>query len=363
MSFPLEYCPNGYETLERLRRLHEGRDMGLVCAAVEPPSQALAEFARSHKRGFCDCPDIAERARFWDRRLSERAAVRDDSVPSVYLTEMDQGLFGGMLRGDVRFICDPDTGWISSMVSPLIEDWDAFADMRFDPQSEWFQRYVSQLDMFVSAAQGKFGLSHLTLINGVNFLFELFGATRSYMELIENPDMVEKALDLAFEFNLAAQKVFFDRAPLIEGGTCSNMGEWLPGRIVSESLDPFHMTSVEYFERWGRGPVERIIAEFDGGAIHIHGNGRHLLGAASSIVGLKAILLGDDKGFPPAFGELPDIRARVGDMPLMVGVEFGDFRAALDARGLTGGVLYQVTGAPGPDEANSLMDRVRAYRA
>jgi hypothetical protein len=48
----------------------------------------------------------------------------------------------------------------------------------------------------------------------------------------------------------------------------------MPGRIVSESLGPFHMTSVAYFEKWGREPAERILGTFDGGVIHIHGNGR-----------------------------------------------------------------------------------------
>ena len=70
--------------------------------------------------------------------------------------------------------------------------------------------------------------------------------------------------------------------PLLEGGTFSNFGQWIPGRIVSESLDPYHMTSVAYFEKWGREPAERILGAFDGGVIHIHGNGRHLFQATST---------------------------------------------------------------------------------
>ena len=58
------------------------------------------------------------------------------------------------------------------------------------------------------------------------------------------------------------------------------------------------MTSVAYFEQWGREPAERILGHFDGGVIHIHGNGRHLLEAAATLRGLKAILLLDDLRLP-----------------------------------------------------------------
>ena len=87
--------------------------------------------------------------------------------------------------------------------------------------------------------------------------------------------MVRRAIDFGFDLNVRVQRAFFDAVPLFEGGTFSNFAQWIPGRIVSESLDPYHMTSVAYFERWGREPAERILAAFDGGVIHIHGNGRH----------------------------------------------------------------------------------------
>ena len=70
---------------------------------------------------------------------------------------------------------------------------------------------------------------------------------------------MREAIEFAFQLNVEVQRTFFQHAPLLAGGTCSNMVEWIPGRIVSESVDPFHMTSVDYFEQWGREPVERIL--------------------------------------------------------------------------------------------------------
>jgi hypothetical protein len=188
------------------------------------------------------------------------------------------------------------------------------------------------------------------------------GATQTYMSLDERPEMVRRAVDFAFEVNVAVQQAFFDHVPLLEGGTASNMAQWIPGRIVSESVDPFHMTSVAYFETWGREPVQRIFDHFDGGVLHIHGNGRHLFEAVSTLRRLNAIYLGDDKGFPEAFEVLPAIRARTGDIPLVLQVDFARFVDRLNRHQLVGGVFYKVTDAPDAATVNRLMEKVRAYR-
>lgn len=361
-SETLQYKPNTSQVLDRLQALYARQTVDRVCAVCEVPSPTLAEFARNHPEGFCTYPDPVQRIAFWDSLFRERSALEDDSIPNAYLSEFDQGLYGGLLGGEVQFMNHPENGWVSSMVSPLLEDWSGFEALRFDPEHPWLARYLQQLQVFVEASRGKFGISHFILIDGLNFIFELLGATATYMSLLDSPEMVRRAIDFAFELNVRVQKTFFEQVPRLRGGTCSNMVQWIPGSIVSESLDPFHMTSVDDFERWGREPVERIFEEFDGGVIHIHGNGRHLLEAACGLRGLKGIFLGDDRGFPTAFEVLEELRARTGDMPLVVQVPYPAFLAALQAHRLPGGVLYLVNGAPEVDSVNRLMEQVRDYR-
>jgi hypothetical protein len=122
------------------------------------------------------------------------------------------------------------------------------------------------------------------------------------------------------------------------------------------------MTSVDYFEKWGRESVERILARFDGGVLHIHGNGRHLLEAVASLRGLKAICLLDDLHYPSAFSQLKALKAPVGTIPIIVNVGFAEFVDALDTHQLPGGVLYKVQNAPSADASNRLMERVHEYR-
>lgn len=362
MNIPLHYFTGGQEVLDRLKRLYVDRDQQLILAAMGPPSTVIAEFAGTHEAGPCDCPDPNVRAAFWDAFLKERSALHDDSVPSAYLTEMDQGLYGGAVGGKARFLCDTGNGWISSMIEPILGDLSEADRLEVDTDGEWFERYTRHLEIYVQAAHARFGISHFILIDGLNFVFELVGATQTYLETIERPELVRQAIDFAFELNVRVQRLFFENSPALQGGTFSNMVQWIPGRVVSESVDPFHMASVDFFEQWGRANVERMFAEFDGGVVHIHGNGRHLMEAVASVKGLKAIWLGDDKGFPLAFEVLPELKARAGSMPLLLTVECAPFTAALEARRLPGGVFYNVANVPDVDTANRLMDRVRDYQ-
>lgn len=361
MNFFLEYCEDAGLRIQRLRELYGARPQHKIFARMEIPTLALCEFARQYAPGYTSRPVIEERVAFWDRMLAERAVVSDDSIPSAYLSEMDQGLYGGLVGGNVQFMAHPENGWISSMVSPILRDWAGLERLGINYQGEWYRYYLRMLESFAESGAGKFGTSHFILIDGLNFVFELFGATRTYLELLDNPAKVREAGEFAYSLNLEVQNAFFEKIPLLEGGTCSNMAEWIPGRIISESVDPFHMTSVDYFENWGRESVERILAQFDGGVVHIHGNGRHLLEAVASVRGLKAICLLDDLHYPSAFSQLKTLKARIGSIPIIVNVDFGAFVETLNTHQLPGGVLYKVQNSPGADAANRLMEQVREY--
>lgn len=358
----LEYSPDALCVTQRLGDLMERRGSEGIFAVMNTPSKALENFALQSKEGSCDYPDVLERFAFWDDHLRSKKNVFDDSIPSAYLTECDQGVYGGIVGGEVRYMCMPQSGWVSSMVPPILKDWCGFDTLKIDTHSLIYKRFRTQLDMFAEKSNKKFGISHFILIDGFNFGFELMGATETYMLMVESPDLLKQVIDFAFEVNVLVQDAFFDGGVLFNGGTCSNMFQWVGGRIVSESVDPFHMTSVDDFEKWGREPIERIFDRFDGGVTHIHGNGRHLLEAVCEVGGLKGISLHDDTGFAQAFDILPSIRSCTGDMPLAVNCEFDEFRRALYAEKLVGGVLYNVCSVPDESTANKIMDKVRKYR-
>jgi hypothetical protein len=98
----LAYKPSAEEVLSRLRLLYERRAPDRIFAAMEVPSRALARFREQYPAGYCDYPDPSARAEFWDRVLAERRAVADDAIPSAYLSELDQGLYGAVRGAAVR---------------------------------------------------------------------------------------------------------------------------------------------------------------------------------------------------------------------------------------------------------------------
>jgi hypothetical protein len=362
MLLELSYCPNVDAVLTRLQRFYDRKAIDQILAYMDVPTQAIETFAREHQPGYCNYPDPFERAGFWDAHLFERSRVEDDSIPCAYLTEMDQGLYGGLIGGVVQFICDPNEGWISSMVAPILKKWSEFDQLKFNSENKWFRRYIDQLNIFVKKSEKKFCISHFILIDSFNFIFELFGGTNTYLSAFDHPEMVLQAIDYAFKLNVKVQNIFFNSIPLLNGGTCSVRAQWIPGKIVDESIDPFHMTSVDYFERWGIEPVERIFNRFDGGIIHIHGNGHHLLKSVANIRGLKSIYLEDDLRDSSVFERLEKIKKITGHIPLIAEIDFYDFCRALDTRLLPGGIFYIVKKVPDIKSANNCMDRVRAYR-
>lgn len=359
----LAYKPNHEEVLDRLRSLYTRRADDRIFATMGVPSPTLEAFRRQYPQPECGYPPIEERVAYWDNLWQERAAVEDDSMPAAYLSEFDQGLIGGLIGAEVRFLAHHDSGWVSSMAPPVLKNWSEFDRLHFDDSNLWWQRYLQQALAFVERGRGRWGVSHLIAVNGLGFVFELVGATQAYLSLDEHPEHVHRAVDLAYQLNLMVQRKFFELAPLFEGGTFSNFAQWMPGRIISEGLDPFHMTSPAYFETWGREPIERLLAQFDGGVIHIHGNGRHLLEAAATIKGLKAALLMDDRGFPRAFDIVGQMKTRLAGLPVAVFADYPRFAERLDRHELPGGVLYQVKNVPDVATANRLMEKVRAYQA
>ncbi|MBN2021681.1 MAG: hypothetical protein JW809_02720 [Pirellulales bacterium] len=358
----LSHKPNAADAIARLRTLYARQAGDRIFARMHVPSPALAEFGRRHVSGYCEAPNLDERIAFWDRLLAEQAVLEDDSIPAAYLTEMDQGLYGALVDGEVRFQCDAETGWVSSMVVPILKDWSGFDALRIDPTHPWMARYTAQLDLFLARAAGRFGISHFILIDALNFVFELLGATETYLSAETHPDMLRRAIDFAFDLNVMVQDAFFARDVLVDGGTSSDKGVWIPGRVVSESIDPYHMTSVAFFEQWGREPVERILGRYDGGVLHVHANGRRLCEAAASVRGVQAIAMFNDRGLPRAIDVVDDLRTRTADVPLLVTADYPTFAEKLAHRALPGGIIYDVHDVPDADTANRLMEQIRAYR-
>ena len=356
------YKKNYYETIARLRNFYSGGGKRGICAQMKIPNPVLDQMKNDMIDGPVSCPNLNERAAFWDRVLSFYADLGDDSIPSVYLTEVDQGLDGGMLGGEPRFLLDTSSGWISSMVPPFAESSADIYKYEIDLTNKWYRFYNEQLSLYKEKAAGKFGVSHFCSIDGLHLLAEMRGFTETYYEMIDNPAVCRYIIEFAYKLALKLQTRFFEVIGLFGGGTCSNMAQWLPGRCISDSVDMYHLAKADLFEEWGREPLQRLIDNFDGAVLHIHSNGRHLIKNISSIKNLKAIYLADDEWVAPFYPDLDKLDPLRGDVPYVVSIPFETFTDLLIKRELLPNVFYMVNGAPDIATANLLMKDVIAYR-
>ena len=108
--------------------------------------------------------------------------------------------------------------------------------------------------------------------------------------------------------------------------------------------------------------MKRCLAYFDGGVLHLHSNGRHLINMVSQLKDLKAIYLLDEKDNPLAFDVLPELQVQAGDVPLVVSIEGHLFEDHLKRNTLPGGVFYVVNSEKSVDEVNRAMEKVREYK-
>lgn len=360
----MEYKKNYPEVKRRLASLYAREAPDRIFARFSIPTDYIHAYTSQFPEGETPYPDMDSRISFWDGLLAQMTDLQDDSVPAAYLSELDEGLYAAVTGSKIAFSVDRDTGWISSMSYPLSEQDLANINLSVQRQGIWYQRYLAQLARFKEASRGKYGVSHFILIDGMNFLFEIRGATQAYLDVLETPELAQKLMDCAFALNVEIQEQYFKTIGLFEGGTVSNFAGWIPGRIVSESVDPFHLASPEFYQRWGRDNVQKMFDHFDGGVLHLHTNGHHLLKEVSALRGLKAVLLLEEKTAPIApWQKLQELRDDANGVPLAVPIGFDAFERMLFSGDLPGNMLYCVDGAPNAQCVNDLMKKVREYRA
>ena len=358
------YKKNSQEVIARLTDLYTGKGLDKIYAKMHIPNPILEKSKREYKGGRSEYPDIEERIAFWDNTLSIYSDLEDDSIPSAYLSEFDQGLYGALVGAEIRFLYNASRGTIASMVSPFVEDLDEVGDFKPDAENIWFKRYVKQVKLYADRAKNKFGVSHFILIDGLNFLMELRGGTNVYYDIVDVPEKVRFVMDFALKLNEWVVNHFFDITGLVNGGTCSNFVQWIPGRVVSESVDPFHLASVDTFEEWGREPVQRMFDKYDGGIVHLHSNGHHLMENVSTLRGLKCIVLLDEEFGTPVFvyKKLEQLNMKRGKIPLHVSIPYDVFADRLAKRELLTNVFYNVLNVPDMNCANKTMAEVKKYK-
>jgi hypothetical protein len=352
-SVPFSYKPNLDETVDRHRRFWT-RQM---------PNEVLAGIRYVDELTFIppdeQCPDLDAMFNSWDANYLTRRTIIDDIMP-VARVSFGSAAFGGFLGADVSF--EYGIGW----AHPFLESYDQLDELRYDPDNPWIQRQRTACRYFVNHAAGKFMLCETETIDGLNLVEGLRGS-RAYTDIYDDPEAVHRLLEFSSDFNiriLDMQREILAPNLYYQDGIFSMFRNWLPGRAPWMSVDAYGNCSPKVFREFGSPYLQRMIDYYDGGWMHIHSHALHNLGEIVKLDKLTGIGVADDPNVPGGFEELENIRAITVDIPLQIDCSAHQLQKGMQDRTLPGNVMYMVKqGIETVDQANRLMDEVRAYRS
>lgn len=367
------YKQNLKETITRLKDFWSGNAGDRILVQFMLHNQYLDEYLSSQRLPANEIvyregdpegkfPSPETKFGYVDNQLRIRAGLDDDSVPVAYMHLFDQGIYGGLFGGRAIFNLQ---GRGSSMSEPVLDDWDSFSQLAFDKDHFWIRKFREHLEYYKERGKGKFGVGTLISIDTLNFVVELRGATKAYLDLYDSPDKVREAMEFALSVNIGVCRMQRDAVGLYENGSFMHprYGGWFPEDTCFLSVDAYSLCAPGTYSKMGLEYQQRFINSIGKGFMHTHGMGRHLLPEIVQLDGLVGIQLGDDGASERAIDSIDRIKKITGDIPLIVECEKQDLLAGMEDGSLPGGVMYTVvSGVETVDEANAIMKRVKEYR-
>jgi len=352
-SSPFAYKPNLTETVDRHRRFWT-RQM---------PDQILVGFKYVDTLPFIDpagqCPDLQSMFNAWEVNYHARQNILDDHIP-VGRVSFGSAAFAGFLGAKVTF--EYGIGW----AHPFLESYDHLDELKYNPNNPWILRQQEACRYFVEHASGKFPLCETESSDGLNLVESLRGSL-AYTDVYDFPKGVHRLLDFSSNFNiriLDMQREILAPNLYYEDGIFSMFRIWLPGRAPWMSVDAYGNCSPKIFSQFGAPYLQRMINYYGGGWIHLHAHAVHLLPEIVKLDKLVGIGVFDDPNVPGGFEQLERIRRITQEIPLQIDCSMWQLEKSLLDHTLPGNVMYMVVeGVENIDQANRLMDIVRAYRA
>jgi len=236
-------------------------------------------------------PEMIDPEKFLDdqeRLLKEGEELDDDILRGASPT---QGVpwIGGMIGNSIRIL--PSTTLAEERILP----WEQLEDLALDTSNPWYEKYMEFTDALVRRSDGRYPVSHGTLIGPSDLIAILRGHTQSIMDWLEEPD---RANDLLWRTTDIFQRVTEDvwkRIPLFGGGYYDAQYQlWSPGSIVRMQEDAVAVYSPELYRRFIQ-PVDRHLArQFDSPFMHLHSTSMFLLDAILEVEELRCFEINID---------------------------------------------------------------------
>ncbi len=284
-------------------------------------------------------PDMVDPEAFLDdqeRLLGEGYTLDDDILRGASPSQAVPWL-AGMLGARLRIL----PGSILGETQHL--SWEALEDVHLDRGNPWFGLYIAFVQALVRRADGRFPVSHGTLVGPTDLHAMLRGHDQSVLDLLEAPEQAERLLWQLGEVFCQITDAAWEHIPLYHGGYYDAQYQlWAPGPIARMQEDASGLYSPSLYRRFVQ-PVDRMIAaRYPCAFIHLHSTSMFLLDAFLEVEGIRCFEVNYEviSGGPPIAGMIPYFQQiQDAGRPLLVRGSFtpDELRAlteALDPRGL-----------------------------
>ncbi len=287
-------------------------------------------------------PDMVNPRDFLDdqeRLLREGETIEDDILRGA---SPSQAIFWGCgtLGSDMRVL----PGNVVALDRSL--DWNEVRDVSLDSHrnAPWFQTYIEFIDELVRRSDGRFPVSHGTLVGPLDYAVSLRGHEQTAIDLMLQPEKAEELLVRLGHFFIDITKAAWERIPLYCGGDYDAQYQlWAPGPIARLQEDAVAVISPDLYKRYLQ-PVDRLVASsFDSCFMHLHATSMFVLDCLLEIEEIRCFEINNDVGGPPIAEMVPHFqKVQRAKRPLLIRGSFTpeEIRLLMDSLDYAGLYLY-----------------------
>lgn len=267
--YPLEFKPDIEEVARRFEAFYAGDiiDRPIVLITAPKEGKTGAPGSNYRERVFGDMDDIIERALI----SAEATYYGGEAVPSLWLSfgPDEVAVFTG---AELRWSDDSgDTNWSV----PYVEDWSKSLPITLKEDHPLWRRSLEFHRRAAERIGGKMLITPLDLHTNMDLLAAIRGPQRLCMDLIEQPEMIDRAMADSMEI---FRKVWYEiaqAARMDEFGYCHGIYS-MEGAAYLQ-CDFSCMISPEMFRRWvlpaleeEASIVKHVVYHWDGPGALVH---------------------------------------------------------------------------------------------
>lgn len=239
---PLEFKPDLPEAARRWAAYLAGEmiDRPLVCLTAPRAGRTGAPGAGYRERVFGDLEKIIDNA------LVSAAATyyAGEAIPTFWTS------FG---PDEIAVFCGSDLLWDeasegTNWSKPIVEAWEAALPLRLHEEHPLWQRMLQLNRRAAERLAGKMILSHLDLHTNMDLLAALRGPERLCMDLVDQPEMIDRAMASARAIFPEVWRRIAEAARMDASGYCN--GVYAPDGAAILQCDFICMMSPAMFRRW-----------------------------------------------------------------------------------------------------------------